>query len=137
MTDRLDVPSSSDPFGAPLVLTGTAINFDGLRSYILENHSTIVTTVQVIDRDILALCHTIVGDKISYIDPHRTDIRRPIILIVDDEGHLVDIEGHHVIIARAAQNYRTVAVHRIRADFAYQHFSKVDDSLGDNAGLCD
>ncbi|MFX4226444.1 MAG: hypothetical protein ACFHHU_00715 [Porticoccaceae bacterium] len=124
MTDRLDLQTEDHPFGPPHAGTGDQIDFEKLRRYILENRQEIVTTIQVIDAEILDYCRHAVSENGSYVSLDPKALARPVILIADDAHRLLDLDGHEIIIGRALRRDRTVAVHRIRYDFAQQYFSK-------------
>lgn len=123
MTDRPDLHLVDDPFGTCPATTPETFDFDRLRGYVMENRQSIVTTIQVIDAEILDYCQRTIGEHTAPQDMAILHFRRPIILIVDDEGRLVDLDGHHILLARSRRHRRTIAVHRIRVAFARQHFS--------------
>tara|TARA_E500000318_G_scaffold112011_1_gene133372 strand:+ start:1750 stop:2133 length:384 start_codon:yes stop_codon:yes gene_type:complete len=120
MTDQLDHHEEALAMADDCNTVPCKIDYGSLRQFILENRQQIATTIMTIDAEIVQASQNILGlGPTEYLPRTEEQIRRPIIAIVDDEhGRLIDVDDYGCILARAARGMRTVAVHRIRYEYA-------------------
>lgn len=95
-------------------------DYTSLRKFILEHKQEIVTTIMLIDANIVAVAQKALGLTATEFPICIEEcIRQPIIAIVNDEaGRLIDVDDYARILARAARGFRSIAVHRIRLEYA-------------------